>query len=434
MDLTARMVREKTGQESAWNPTRDPAAMAGEVEDMLLDGLTIDEAVHVALLLNPALRSSYQEVGIRKSELVAAGLPSNPLFSLSTRFPEGGGTSNVTTSVAQSLLSLALIPARKRGGRERLSIARLQVVRQAIQLVADVEGQAFDLIALQSGVLLAQESLAQTQRSEDLARMRLTAGEGDAVDLALTRSAVLVAEKELMLAGRDLSVARAKLQESLGLVHLDGPLAITDPLPLSDFDPGDGDLVELAMDRRLDVALAGLNLRAAAGNLRIEEIGRLNDISLGLERERGDSPPNLTGPVVTGSLPLWSRNQSRISREEFVVARARADLQSTRNRVRREVQESLAQVQAARELVRLFEEQILPNARASLATAQRAWRAGERDLLVVLEAQRFAIEQRRAAVAAIQTAARMSSQLAVVLGGPALERQAAADSPAEELP
>ena len=54
------------------------AKLAGE--------MTADDAVAVALLKNPTLRALYRELGVAQSDVVAAGLPENPVFSVERRF------------------------------------------------------------------------------------------------------------------------------------------------------------------------------------------------------------------------------------------------------------------------------------------------------------------------------------------------------------
>jgi hypothetical protein len=55
------------------------AKLAGE--------MTVDDAVAVSLLKNSKLRALYRDLGIAGSDLVAAGLPENPVFSAERRFP-----------------------------------------------------------------------------------------------------------------------------------------------------------------------------------------------------------------------------------------------------------------------------------------------------------------------------------------------------------
>ena len=415
---TSRLVGERTGRPDTWDPETSEEILRADLEAMLEDGLTIDEAVRVALVWNPALRSGYRDVGIRKAELVAAGLPRNPFLLVSTRFPEGGGRVNVTASVSQSLLDLFLIPARRRAGEARLSMARWQVVREAVQLAGRVEGEVFDRIALRRGRAVAEEGLALARRSREIARRRQHAGLGDAVDVSLADNAVLAARRELLVIDRDLALSRAALGELLGLPPGSGEWRLADELapPLPPEEPLN--LVETALERRLDVEVARLRVAAARGDLDVEETRRLPDLALGFERERAESPPTLSGPVLEGSLPLWSRNGPAVARQSFLVEKAQDELRRTRDAVEREVREALARLGGARSELALFESEILPRASASAEIARRAWQAGERDVLVALEAQRFLLEQRRAYVAALRDAGRARAALEVAIGGP----------------
>jgi len=430
-DATSRLVEERTGGLDSWNPEVSEADIDAAVEALLADGLTVAEAVRVALLCNPSLRASYEEVGIGKAELVAAGLPANPAFLVSTRVPDGNGPANVTVSLSQGLLDLFLIPARRRAGEARLSMARWAVVRDAVQLCGRVQVQAFDLLALDRGRALTAAGVALAERSEEIARRRQQAGLADAVDVSLAHGAVLEARRELLGLKRDVALGRAALQELLGLAPEAGDWELVDELPAPRSARTAESLVETALARRLDVEVARLGVEVARGDLGVERRREMPDLALGAERETEGSA-SLTGPVLEGALPLWSRNEPATSRAEFALQHAVHELGRTRNEAARQVREAAARVDAARGLAALFEDEILPQAHESLSTAQRAWQAGERDVLVLLEAQRALLDQQRRYVEVLRDGARAGAELDVALGGLGQGAAAPADAATRE--
>lgn len=416
---TAREIRARTGSPDAWAPDTSAETIAAAVGGMLGDGLlTVDEAVRVCLLHNPVLRASFMDVGIARADLVEAGRPRNPLVAFSARFPEGGGLVNLTLSISQSLMDLLLIPARTRSADVRLAAARAATVRQAVILAGRVEGEVLDLAALGRAREAAADSLALALRQQELARQRLDAGLGDVVDVHLAGAAVLDAKSEMLVVERELDVGRAALTEDLGLDAGAPPWQVAGDLTVAT-DPLDSDaLVAAALVRRIDVALAGLAIESAMSDLDLERDAVIEELMIGFERERPETPPSLAGPTLETTLPVFGLNEPAVARGEFRLAAARSHLARVRHAVTREVRAAAARLRGARERVALFEGEILPGALAGLDAARRAWEAGEREILVVLEAQRFLVEQRRRHAGALRDAARARAALHAAMGGP----------------
>ena len=418
---TAADIRERTGSAEVWEPASRADVISAAIDQMFEDGaLTVDEAVRVALLSNPGLQASFMQVGIGKAALVSAGLPKNPVLGIGTRFPEGGGLVNLTLSVTQSLIDLLLMPARESAAKARMEIARGQVVRRAVILAGSVEGEVLDLLALQRAKRAAQDSLALAQRSLDLARSRFAAGLSDPVDIALSNSAVLNARRQILVVERNRAVGRATLNALLGVEGRGESWQVSGDLnsALSGPEESGEALVDAALERRMDIAVAQLLVRALSSDLDAAEIAVIKNLTLGFERERAESPPSLNGPTLQTSIPLYSRNEPAIAKQGFRLAAAERNLVQKRIEVAGEVRRAAARARASQELITLFETEILPTAKASVETSRRFWQAGERDILVVLAAQRFLIQQRKLYASTLRKAARARAELDIAMGGP----------------
>src|SRR5687768_536929 len=114
-DVEQAVAMRNQGMRAHWNQgTAEDQKIARAVELMLEKQLTVDDAVQIALLNNPRLQATYEDLAIAQSNLVQAGLLSNPVFEAEVRFVEGGGGTGLELSVVQEFLDLLYIPLRKR--------------------------------------------------------------------------------------------------------------------------------------------------------------------------------------------------------------------------------------------------------------------------------------------------------------------------------
>ena len=106
----------------------DQAFVDQRVNEELAAPLTREGAVRIALLNNSHLQAIFEKIGVSKSDLVQAGLFTNPKVSALFKFPTIGGTTNV--ELESSLLPISdlwLIPQRRKFARAALEKTLFEV-------------------------------------------------------------------------------------------------------------------------------------------------------------------------------------------------------------------------------------------------------------------------------------------------------------------
>jgi cobalt-zinc-cadmium efflux system outer membrane protein len=87
-DEVDRLVHERTGRHTGWaqgSPEDDQVDKW--IGDLLARGLTKTAAVDVAVLNNPRLQETYEELGVSQAEMVRARLLRNPSFGAHVGLP-----------------------------------------------------------------------------------------------------------------------------------------------------------------------------------------------------------------------------------------------------------------------------------------------------------------------------------------------------------
>jgi cobalt-zinc-cadmium efflux system outer membrane protein len=408
-DRVVEEVRSVTGAAGVHHPLAQEGVRE-RVEQLLGDGLAVHEAAEVGLLVNPGLQARIQAVGMGKANRVQAGLVSNPSFSAALRFPSGGGSSAIEASLFESLTDLWQRSAREGIAEAELQRLILDVAHEAALLAADIRDAYIDALAAARLLEVAEDNRSLVAQLVELAETRVAARAATAIDARLAEVERLGVEVAFRDARFEVASTRRRLVFLLGLTveptnlvlsgSLSGPsVALPDP----------GRLIDLALERRLDVRAARAHLEQAAEQLRLEHdlAVRVLDVGLVAEREDGWS----IGPGVVIELPIFDGNEAQVARALAVLTQREKALAAVRLSATHEVVSSLARLRASQEAVALYTDGILPQTEATLEMARESYREGATALLPVVQAQRELLRARGALVLRLQAAASAMSEL-----------------------
>ncbi len=470
----SRQIAERTGASTAYDPA-DEDLTQSRVQSLLEDGLTIDEAVSVALLNNPAFQADFVAIGASRADVVQSELFTNPNLFFSVRFPEAGGRSSLGFSFAQQLVDLWEIPVRKKVAEADLARTVALVLDRGVRLAADVRNQCIEVLAWRRAEQIAVENLEITQKAQRLARIRHDAGETDETDVNLVSSHAFEVEQLLIGIRRDLAAAQLDLSSRLGLVRWPDAWTLLGTLEAESApDCATDHLLQFARNERFDVRVAESQVSSAEAQLEREYLQIFPSVVVGLEAERKDrralpgrdiigdtarasiaagaptAPTiqsraqrdlirrqiidSLLGPSVQMTLPLWDQNQAQIAKTRYTVIQLRKQLESVLDRMTLEVRQARVKADAAREMVHLLESKSLPRARQNVEIIRRQYENGEQGILFLLEAQEFLLHQGRAYVEALRGSALANTELIRSLGGRRPPVTTSGLSPAHPIP
>lgn len=453
---------ERSGATDVYDPEAE-SLVEQQVQAYLADGVTINEAVAIALLNNKGFQALFQEIGASRADVVQSGLLSNPSLTMGLQFPEGGGRSKLTAGFAQQIVDLWQIPVRKRVAEAELEQIIFSAADRAVQLTAQVKQIYYETLAAQQAEELAGENRHLVERSVALAETRFKAGEVGLVDVNLVRGNLINVQLEALAARRSREEAKNRLTRLLGLSRSSSAWSLSgtwpEPVPQA---IDDVELLVVALEQRLDAAVAALRIKAAEASLEKEYRSVFPNVTIGLEAERPDqralpgrhvladtarasigsgtlNAPTiqsrgerrreksqivdlLLGPTLDITLPIWDQNQAQIAKAGYRVRQLRAAYEDLLDTVALEVNDAVSAIRSAQELARFYEAQALPQARLSVEAAQSTYQAGEQSILTLIEAQEALITQRRAQVSVLRSAAQAQAELERAMGGPIPEK------------
>lgn len=365
-DEVAALVQDRTGFTTGWAEGTPAAKQISDRVDALLDGgVTRAGAVQIALINNPALQATYEELGIAQAEMAHAGMLSNPSLGASVGIESLTGPNKlveVEISLVQSLLDLFMLPARRELAAQQFSADTLRIAQQAMAVAADVS-EAFIAFQASQRLVELRRSVAEAESAAaDLAGRQRDAGNLSELALATRRATAEQARLDLSDAELESLRQREAINTLLGLWGARTAWTLGEQLPeVPASDPPLQRLESLAVRRRVDLESLRQQqqlMEKAAGLARSSWL--LGTIQVGVHGKREVDGASLVGPSLVIELPIFDQRGAMISRLEAQQRRSERQLAAASITARSQVRAARAQFIQRRQRVEHFNASLLP--------------------------------------------------------------------------
>ena len=383
-DQSAAAIEARTGVRVHWNQgTQQDEDVARRVHELLQHELQPETAVQIALVNNPSLQATFEELRIAQADLVQAGLLKNPTFGGAILFPIKGTPAepdplrDVQLNVVEDFLDVFMIPARKRIARAELEAAKLRVGDVAVKLAAEVRGAYYRAVGAQQVLQMRRTVIEASETAVDLAQRQYEAG--NISELDLTTQQAMYAQLRLDLARSEAEVfdAHEALTRLMGVWGPDTEWKPAAKLPdLPSLDPGLERLESLAIGRRFDLASAHHEAESISETLAMVKNWRwIDGGNVGATYARTHEGPVLIGPTAAIGLPIFDQKQAVIARLEGFLHQARAREAALAIDIRSEVRTARARLTFTRGVIRDFAARIVPLRERIVALSQERYNA-----------------------------------------------------------
>ncbi|MDD2369851.1 MAG: TolC family protein [Sulfuricurvum sp.] len=358
-DSMNQMTAPKGSGELTWiQSVKEDEAVRNEVETLLKEPLTEENAVRITLINNRALQQTYERIGIAQSDLVQAGLMTNPLLGYSVGHGSGISKSGVTLELA--FLDLLWIPLRHELGGLALEETKLSVGDVVLQTVRDAKKRYIDARVADESVRLNDDVLKSHEVSLQLATRQYTAGNLSKRNLLKIQDEYAHARLESIRLNRESAIAREALNKLLGIYGEETNYILSKEL----FTLGKelierGSLERIAIADRLDLAAAQKRVEYAAKEAGYTENTRLLDsvnVEFGSEKSTGESRMNTIGVKIP--IPIFDMGQGRLSRAQSLYNQSVQQLFETAVNIRSEVRETYAIMRYNYDMAREYQDSI----------------------------------------------------------------------------
>lgn len=346
-DINAE-VKQRLGERVYWKQGGpEDQEVAQRIRELLAGELGSEQAIQVALLNNPMLQATFEDLGIAQANLVEAGLLNNPVFHGEIRWPREEDGRNYDLGVSLNFLRIFTIPLRRKVAEAQFESAKLEVSAAVLDLSANVRRAFYQAQAAQQSVEMMEQVVQSTGAALHAAE-RLHAA-GNIPELRLANQRALHEEARLFLAAAEgeMVASRERLHVLMGAWGADTQWRLAPRMPdAPDAAPDFSEIEQRAVHSSLELAAARLKLQSLAQQLGLDKNTRLlPEFEMGYVFERDDGEKE-DGVSLGLQIPIFDYGQARVARGRARLRKAQQEYLSTAIQVR-----SAARV--ARESLRL---------------------------------------------------------------------------------
>jgi cobalt-zinc-cadmium efflux system outer membrane protein len=287
-------------------------------------------------------------------------------------------------------------------GRAVVGAAEAHLADTRARLAASVRVQLGRVAAARARAELAARGEALALQALGAAERRVQAGDAARVEVNSARIERARGARAALAADQEHLVARSELARLLGLEPGASPelaFGLEEAAAMPELEPAA--LVRDALAARRDLSAARLDLETAEAEAALAARSALPSPSLGVAFAREEGAQLLRG-TLSLELPLFSRNQAERGVAGARVDQARVALAELERRIAREVLLAVAGLRSARRGVEAFDAAATAALEENLASATRAYGAGQIDFVRHQALTREALEARRERIDALE--------------------------------
>jgi outer membrane protein TolC len=362
-DSVARDTRAHLHEDVRWARTEEERGKDDrQVAELLEHRLSAEDAVQVALLNNPRLQASFEQLGVSEADLVQSGRLPNPRFTL--RHASAAAQYDIEETLSFNVLSLFTLPYAHDIEKRRFAQVQSAVVITVMRLANDTRQAFFAEVAARESVHYLEQVKTAAEASAELARRMVAAGNWNLLDQAREQSFYVDAAQRLTRAKLVESAAGEKLLRLMGLPGGQTTLQLAETLP--ELPPSIEDLpdVEQAiLQNRIDLRLQRMQIDELARSLGLNKATRfINVLDVGPTRvlQGAESQPYERGYEVSLEIPIFDGGGPRVKRAEAIYSQAVDRYAQAAIDARSQIREAYAAYHATFDIARQQRDETLP--------------------------------------------------------------------------
>ncbi len=363
--------------------------------------ITLNEVESIALADNPEIRVRAQQLKVVETRVPAAGAFDDPIFmyrgwGVPLTQPWNYNSAQNMFMVGQTFPWPGKRELRTNVARTDVAEAKAALENTRLSVNIRVRKAFYDLLRTQDELRIHDEHVAIARQAIEAARIKYTVGKVPQQDVLKAQVALTRLAEHVIHFGQDADVAGARLNTLLGRdpktpLNVRGDYSVPATLPATE------ELEKLALTARPDLAQAVAAVQKSKQQQSLAAKTYQPDLTLSAGYMLMPSNTDMRNRyMVEGSINLpWlnhRKHDAEIAEAKAMVSEQDAELAALRNAAFGQIQEALAQVEAAKRLVDVYQGALQPQAEATLQSTVIAYENDHTDFLNLLDSQNTIID------------------------------------------
>lgn len=366
-------------------------------ESAFPEKLSLENAISIALGNNPALKKAASEIDASRGKFHGGiSLPSPTLSLEYEGVPSGkspGGYGERYFKIGQAFEFPTTIALKSSFLSTGVDMAQSDYNTASLALVSRVKKAYYSVLAGREKLKIAKENLTITDDFIHKAELRLNLGEAGNLEYLTAKVQFAQAKNDVSLAENELKTTCNELCSVLGVEHDFEKCTLTDSLSYPEYSFNPEDLLKSANEKSPVLKKASLVVNSASIGRSIAWSGLLPAFELEYFNQAIDGRKGFYGFSLGVSVPLWFMfsQKGEIEEASANLRGAEYEYKSAQNELNLNVKNAFLDYQNDNRQVKLYKEEILPQAMEAYRTAKISYDAGEISYLEFLGARQTLI-------------------------------------------
>ena len=369
--------------------------------------LTLDQAINLCLTNDPKIHAGLQVVNQAHADAWTASLAPNPTANVGgTLLPLGqpftpeqpGGPPELDVEISYPIdwFLFGKRAAAMASAQAGVCISQSDYADLVRQRVTETALAFYDILEAKASLELARQDVENLERVEAVSQKAVENGGRPRVELSRVRLDLLARRRELRDAESAIVMAKAKLRALLGGANADPGFDVAGTLdgPLTAEPLGVEESFSMAVENRPDVLSLRRKVAKAEADVVVERRNALPDVkpsfTVGRQYQQSMGVPDVSewGTGIEVSVPLFNRNQGNRAKTVSAVAQSNYELQVGLVELRAEIEQAVQSLRTAQQNAASVAQEDLHLAAQVRDSIGKAYEAGGRPLIDLLDAQR----------------------------------------------
>jgi cobalt-zinc-cadmium efflux system outer membrane protein len=419
-ETASGLIERRIGRDVQWEcPCDEHPCIDSYVQELLEKPLSAESAIQIALLNNPQVQAFFEEIGIAHADLVEAGLFTNPVFEIESRFPlHQRLKTNIEYLITGAFLDLFLIPLRIKVASVELKKAELEAANQILNLAFDVRSTYYELLSEEHRYILAHETEELADMASEIAFKQRSIANINPLENEMVQANLFEARIEVDQAMAKIIPLREKLKRLLGLsqdmcLNLCGQELDTRWIGSYCLCC----LENVALESRLDLQAARFDLLRHARTLGLKQWWTYTDLQAGLAGERDTDGVNTLGFGLAGQIPIFNYGQAARMRIFAEMRQRHREIEAMEISILSEVREAYKAIENQVRMIQQAYQHLLPAQQKILQLSEGLYNVMDLGVFRMIDAKRHELAIRRQYLDMLKDYSVAQVQLDRALGG-----------------